>query len=103
MTTELTSHAWAAIVTAIVGVLLYGVAPRLPSLLPAWFTRFVGVFTVLSAGGTLWFHTESVAFSAMVGGICLAAVAVLHVAQTREQRKAPALPNTPDASTPTMK
>lgn len=85
--TTMTVQTVLALATALVGVLLYGFAPRLPSALPAAFTRLVGVFVLFEAAGTLYFLLDALAltFGVAFGG--LAIMIVIHIIQIKAERK----------------
>ena len=74
-----------AIGTALAGVVLFGLAPHLPSLFPASFTRLVGFGCVCAALVALWMLYESWLPPALLGGASVAAMVVIHFAQTRRR------------------
>ena len=90
METLLTPWGLLAVCTAIVAVVLFGFAPRLPSVFPPAFTRFVGFATVCASLAPLWAISGEVVLPAVIGGLCLAAMVAIHVfqaGQTRGQEK----------------
>lgn len=88
MDTLRTPEALTALGTVVLGVLLYGLAPFLPSAFPRWFTRMVG-FWVASLGlCTLWLITMAWQIISLVGFFTLAIMAILHLRQERQTAKA---------------
>ena len=69
--------------TVLVGLLIFGLAPHLPTLFPPSITRFVGFFTILSAVITIRIETESWLIPALVGIASLLVMGGIHVIQTR--------------------
>lgn len=84
----LTSQGLYAVGTALAGLLVFALAAHLPSVFPPAFARLVGFVAVGASLAPVWVLAESWRQPAALGGVCLAAMAVVHVLQTR--RRAPA-------------
>jgi hypothetical protein len=67
----------------VLGVVLFGLAPYLPSLFPHWFTRMMGFGVSCIALCTLWLLTWSWQAPALLGGAALVAMALIHQMQGR--------------------
>lgn len=78
-----------AVCTAVAGVVLFALSPYLKSPLPPSITRLVGVWAVGAALVPIWVLTESWLPPAVLGGVCLLAMVVVHVLQTRKNSVAP--------------
>jgi len=74
-----------AICTAVAGVLLFGLASSLPSLLSPSITRLIGFGVVCAVLPTLWALSETWQLPALVGGIALGIMVSIHLAQTRKR------------------
>jgi len=81
METILTPASLEAMVTAIAGVALFGLAETLPSVFPPAFARFVGLVVVLAMIAPLYAVTGSWTPVVIVIGSCLAAIIVIHLWQ----------------------
>lgn len=79
-----------ALGTAVAGILLFMLAPWLPSLLPPWAIRLLACFVVVTSCIVLWVLSEGWAQPVAVGGGALAVFIVTHLAQTH--RHPPANP-----------
>ena len=93
MDTLLTPWGIIAVCTALVAVALFGLAPRLPSIFPPAFTRFVGFATMCASLAPIWAISGDALPPAVIGVICLAAMVAIHLLQTRathEQAPKPA-------------
>ena len=72
--------------STVVAVLLYGVAPRLPSPVPPVFLRLLAVWLLITSTTLCWLTDEVWWHAALLGGAGLAAIGVIFLAQTRRQR-----------------
>lgn len=69
--------------TAFAGVLLFVLAPYLPSVFPPSFARMVGFMAVVMSLVPLWARVGNWVPPLVVGGSCLAVMIVAHLIQTR--------------------
>lgn len=80
-----------AVAVALLGVLIFGFAAALPSLLPPEFTRFIGLCLVLTALAPVWsYNPEDWRLLAAIGGPSLVLLVVIHLLQTRPAATPPA-------------
>lgn len=79
-----------AIATAVAGVLVFSLAPYLPSIFPPAFIRLVGFCAVGASLAPLWALSESWQLPAVVGACSLMIMLIVHLAQTRYTRRASA-------------
>ncbi len=98
-----------ALGTALLGVLVFALASRLPTFASPAFTRLIGFFMLMAAGMTLWLLTEWWQPAALMSGLGLAVMVLVHFVQTRRAGAPPpaatpkeipaeAPPATPDVS-----
>lgn len=90
-----------AMATAVAGVVLFALAGYLPTPFPPSISRLIGVWAVLSSSFPLWVASGSWPVTALINGLCLAVIILVHVLQTRkgEEVNVPArTPTAPDMS-----
>lgn len=75
-----------ALATALMGLLIFGFAPKLVFFPPA-LMRLFGCCLICAALAPILVITESWAITALVGGGCLIAVIVIHLVQTQPPRR----------------
>lgn len=76
-----------AMATAVAGVALFALASRLPSALPEWFARLVGVVAVVFSLFPLYVATEDWRPPTLLAVLCLLAFLLIHYVQTREHKE----------------
>ena len=76
-----------ALGTAVAGVLVYSLAPYLPSIFPPSFTRLVGFCAVGASLAPLWAVSEGWQLPGIVGACALAVMLTVHTLQTHGQRR----------------
>lgn len=74
-------------VAAAAGVLVFCLAPYLPSIFPPAVPRLVGFATVCASLMPLWVLSESWLAPALLGGACLALMVAAHLLQTRRRTR----------------
>jgi hypothetical protein len=83
MVTFLTPQGLFAAGTALAGLLLFCLAPYLPSAFPPFVARLVGFFAIFASLAPLWILSGSLLASAALGGACLLVMIIVHLFQTR--------------------
>ncbi len=91
----LDSASLSALATAVAGVVLFAFASYLPAPFPPSVTRFVGFFALATALFSFWVASGSWPATAVVGGLGVAALLVVHVVQTRHTAVPPAAESAP--------
>ncbi|MHB9024800.1 MAG: hypothetical protein ACYC7E_11605 [Armatimonadota bacterium] len=86
METLLTPNGIFAAGTALAGLLLFCLAPYLPSAFPPYIARLVGFFAIFASLAPLWILSGSLLPSAIVGGACLLIMVIVHLLQTRRSK-----------------
>jgi hypothetical protein len=81
----LTPETLCAVGTALLGVLLFSFASRLPRVIPHWLMRLVGFGAVCMALFPLWVYTETWQVPVLVGSSCMLAILIVHFVQTRRE------------------
>jgi len=66
----------------VAGLLLFGLADRLPTVYPPYITRWVGFFSIFTALISIWIFTESVISTGLLGCVSLIILVIIHLAQT---------------------
>jgi len=72
--------------TAVAGVVLFALAARLPSALPDWFARLMGVIVVAMSLYPFWVETEDWRPPTVLGAGCLLAFIIIHFVQMRREK-----------------
>lgn len=85
MNTFLMPEGLFAMGTAVAGIVIFGLAPYLPSLFPPAFTRFIGFGACCSALVPLWVLSDGWLLPAGVGACCLLIIGIIHWRQTRRR------------------
>ena len=84
-----------AVATVVAGVVLFAFSTRLPALFPPSVTRFVGFFAVATALFSFWVASGSWPATLVVGVLAVAALLVVHIAQTPHTAVPPVVETSP--------